>query len=39
LLEPDTLIEYNPFDGGMRIGVAGLAGLPLGDSAIYIVKA
>ena len=39
MLDPDTLLDYNPVDGGLRIGVAGLAGLPLGDSAIYVIKA
>ena len=39
LLDPDTLLDYNPQDGGMRIGLAGLAGLPLGDNAVYSVRA
>jgi hypothetical protein len=38
-LDPDTLLDYNPQDGGLRIGVAGLAGLPLGDTALYSVRA
>jgi len=38
-LDPDTLLDYNPQDGGLKIGVHGLAGLPLGENAIYTVKA
>lgn len=39
LLDPETLLDYNPVDGGLRIGVAGLAGLPLGENSIYKVSA
>lgn len=39
LLDPEILVDYNPENGGMRIGVAGLAGLPLGDVCVYKVKA
>lgn len=38
-MDPDTLLDYNPTDGGLRVGVAGLAGLPLGDTALYSVRA
>lgn len=39
LLDPETLLDYNPVDGGVRIGVAGLAGVTLGDTCIYTIKA
>lgn len=32
-------MDYNPVDGGLRVGVAGLAGLPLGDNSVYTVRA
>lgn len=39
LLDPDTLLDYNPVDGGVRVGVAGLAGIPVNDTGIYTIKA
>lgn len=39
MLDPDTLLDYNPMDGGLKIGLAGLAALPIGDNAVYSVRA
>jgi len=39
LLDPETLIDYNPVDGGIKIGVAGLAGLTAGEACLYGIKA
>lgn len=39
LLDPETLIDYNPVDGGLKIGVAGLAGLTVGELSLYLIKA
>ena len=33
------LLDYNPQDGGLRIGLAGLAGVPIGETAVYTVRA
>ena len=37
-LDPQELIDYNPIDSGLSIGVLGLFGLPEDQNSIYNVK-